>query len=129
MTPAFLLAPLLAATPLIGYFIASKTTEELAAGKKWFMAASIASAALLLVLAPWWAALIAVPGFAFGWLAGLAALLMLLFLQPDWALACLTAVLGVLLGTRWRADRRSLVTLLAGCLVVAALGALLPQLI
>lgn len=121
---------LLALTPLIGYFIATQTPDELPIGKKWFFTASAVFSVALFLFAPWWLALGAAAGQLIGWFAGLAGLLLLvLFGSGSWELSCLIAVLGLLLGTRWRTEGRPLRQLLLGCIVLAGAALLLPQLI
>lgn len=124
-----LLPLLLAATPLIGYGISAQVPDELPIGKKWFFTGSLLLSMPLFWLVPWWIALIATAGIAIGWFPGLFGLLVLLMLPADWTLSCLVATLGVLIGTRWRTDKRPIRQLILGSAALALGALLLPQLI
>jgi hypothetical protein len=124
-----LLSLLLAATPLIGYTISSQVPEELAIGKKWFFTASVLISVATLWFAPWWIAVPAILGMFIGWFPGMFGLLLLILASMDWTLACLAATLGILLGTRWRTEKRSLRQLIYGSIALAVLALLIPQFI
>jgi hypothetical protein len=116
----------LASVPL-GYWISSLVPNELPIGERWFIVATALFCVPLFWLLPWWQAAIVAGALLLGWYPALIAFAWAAYM-PSMALAQLLCVLGVLVGTRWRTEKRPLSQLCTAAAVLAVL-VIAPQLI
>jgi hypothetical protein len=110
---------IVALAPLLGHWISDRVPSELPIGERWFLLATALFCFGMLTVFPWYLALI-VTGLIllspYTALLGLAPLA-----HADSLLAAqLACVLGMLVGTRWRIERKPVPLLIAGAAFLAA---------
>jgi hypothetical protein len=122
-----MLSVLLCASVLLGYWVSALVPAELRIGERWFLIATGVFCIPLFWLLPWWQAALASGLLLLGWFPALIGFGFAAW-NPSLVLAQLLCVLGVLVGTRWRVEKRPLWQLGTAALIVA-LVLTLPQLI
>jgi hypothetical protein len=116
-----ILTLLTASSVFLGYLISTQVPEELPLGKNWFLAFTAVFLVPLFFLLAWWQAALVAGALLLGWfpaLIGFGAVMG----REELPLAYILMVLGLLVGTRWRVDKRPFTHLLAAMAVLTALA-------
>jgi hypothetical protein len=119
-----LLSLLLVSTLFIGYFVSAQVPNELRDGEKWFLIATGLLTIPLFWFLPWWHVIMVAGALLIGWFPALVGFGSLLFANGVTALM-IVAILGFLVGTRWRVEERPFSYLCVGAGVMLLLVLLL----
>lgn len=100
-----ILSLLIALAAILGYWISTLVPGELTIGERWFLLATALCCIPLFFFMEWWEAAITAGALLFGQYPAIAGLGWLMT-KDNYTLVLVSISIGLLIGTRWRVERR-----------------------